>query len=65
MNIFQMRASIGIFRAAVKFAEYDYSGALNILQKERFEIEKQHTFIDPMTRLDFDYTEAGFSVCGR
>ena len=60
MNIIPRRASIGIFRAAAKFSEYDYSGALNILLKERFEIEKQHTFIDPMTRLDFDYTEAVF-----
>ena len=58
MNIIPRRASIGIFRAMVLFAEFDYRNALNILLKERFEIEKQHTFIDPMTRLDFDYTEA-------
>ena len=39
MNIIPRRASIGIFRAAVKFAERDYSGALNILLIERSEIE--------------------------
>ena len=65
MNIIPRRASIGIFRAIVKFTEYDYSGALNILLIERFEIEKQHTFIDPMTRLDFRLYGSSFSVCGR
>ena len=60
MNIIPRRASLGIFRASVKFNERDYSGALNILLVERSEIETQNTFIDPMTRLDFDYTEAVF-----
>ena len=60
MNIIPRRASLGIFRAGVKFNERDYSGALNILLVERSEIETQNTFIDPMTRLDFDYTEAVF-----
>jgi transcriptional regulator with XRE-family HTH domain len=58
MNIIPRRASIGIFRAAVKFTERDYSRALEKLLIERSEIETQNTFIDPMTRLDFDYTEA-------
>ena len=60
MNIIPRRASLGIFRASVKFNERDYSGALNTLLVERSEIESQNTFIDPMTRLDFDYTEAVF-----
>ena len=60
MNIIPRRASIGIFHASVKFNERDYSGALNKLLAERSEIETQNTFIDPMTRLDFDYTEAVF-----
>lgn len=58
MNIIPRRASIGIFRAMVKFTERNYKKALNILQVERSEIEAKNTFIDPMTRLDFDYTEA-------
>lgn len=60
MNIIPRRASIGIFHASVKFNERDYSGALNKLLAERSEIETQNTYIDPMTRLDFDYTEAVF-----
>ena len=60
MNITPRRASIGIFRASVKFNERDYSGALNKLLEERSEIEALNSFIDPTTRLDFDYTEAVF-----
>ena len=60
MNIIPRRANIGIFRAGVKFYKRDYSGALNKLLAERSEIETQNTFIDPTTRLDFDYTEAVF-----
>jgi transcriptional regulator with XRE-family HTH domain len=48
MNIIPRRASIGIFRAAVKFTERDYSGALKKLLIERSEIETQNTFIDPI-----------------
>ena len=58
MNIIPRRASIGIFRAMVKFTERNYKKALDILQLERSEVEAKNTFIDPMTRLDFDYTEA-------
>ena len=58
MNIIPRRASIGIFRAMAKFTERNYKKALEILQLERSEIESKNTFIDPMTRLDFDYTEA-------
>ena len=63
MNIIPRRARLGIFRASVKFNERDYSGALKILLVERSEIETQNTFIDPMTRLDFDYIEAVFQLC--
>ena len=58
MNIIPRRASIGIFRAMVKFSEHSYDEALSILLQERSDIEASNTFIDPMTRLDFDYTEA-------
>ncbi|AOV06660.1 helix-turn-helix domain-containing protein [Sporosarcina ureilytica] len=58
MNITQRRATIGIFRSMVHFPERNYKKALEILQNERSEIEQKNTFIDPMTRLDFDYTEA-------
>ena len=58
MNITPRRASIGIFRAMIKFTEHNYNESLDILLKERSEIEGSNTFIDPMTRLDFDYSEA-------
>ncbi|MBE1555155.1 helix-turn-helix domain-containing protein [Sporosarcina limicola] len=58
MKIIQRRASIGGFRAMVKFTEHNYDESLAILLRERSEIEANNAYIDPMTRLDFDYTEA-------
>ncbi len=58
MKIIQRRASIGAFRALVKFTEHNYDESLAILLRERSEIEANNAYIDPMTRLDFDYTEA-------
>lgn len=58
MNLTSRRAKIGIFRAMVKFIEHDYPQALAILLNERKNIETNHAYIDPMTRVDFDYNEA-------
>lgn len=58
LNIAQRRTSIGIFRSFAYSMEYDYKNALETFQLERSEIENNCTFIDPMTRLDLDYTEA-------
>lgn len=58
MNIIPRRASIGIFRAFVKFTEHNYAQSLSTLLQERTEIEARNAFIDPMTRLDLDYMEA-------
>lgn len=58
MNIIPRRASIGIFRAFVKFTEHNYAQSLSTLLHERSEIEARNAFIDPMTRLDLDYMEA-------
>lgn len=58
MNVTANRAQIAIFRSMVKFIEHDYSQALEILLKERTEIESNHVYIDPMTQVDLDYTEA-------
>lgn len=58
MKITPRRASVGIFRAMVKFREHSYDESLAILLQERSDIETNNAFIDPMTRLDFDYTEA-------
>jgi transcriptional regulator with XRE-family HTH domain len=58
MNIIPRRVDIGIFRAMVKFTAHDYAGSLKIMLQERSEIEMNHAFIDPMTRIDLDYHEA-------
>ncbi|HEY4553979.1 MAG TPA: helix-turn-helix transcriptional regulator, partial [Bacillaceae bacterium] len=58
LNMTARRASIGLFRSTVKFMERDYKKALEILQKERSDLEGKHAFIDHMTRVDYDYNEA-------
>ncbi|CAH2716813.1 hypothetical protein BACCIP111895_04001 [Neobacillus rhizosphaerae] len=58
MNLTNKRANIGIFWSMVKFIEHDYLQSLQILLSERKKIELNHAFIDPMTRVDFDYHEA-------
>ncbi|MBS4210399.1 helix-turn-helix transcriptional regulator [Bacillus sp. FJAT-50079] len=58
MNIISKRANIGLFRASVKYTEHQYGQALDILLRERAEVESNHAFIDPITRVDFDYHEA-------
>jgi len=58
MNLTAKRAGIGIFRAMEKFVEHDYTDSLTILLRERAEIESNHVYIDPMTRVDLDYNEA-------
>jgi transcriptional regulator with XRE-family HTH domain len=58
MNLTANRAQIAIFRAMVKFTQHEYSRALEILVRERTEIELNHVYMDPLTRMDFDYHEA-------
>ncbi|WP_432361725.1 helix-turn-helix domain-containing protein [Sporosarcina sp. UB5] len=58
MNITRRFASVGLFRSIVEFSEHHYDDALAILLKERAETEARNGFIDPLTRLDFDYLEA-------
>ncbi|MCU9615340.1 helix-turn-helix domain-containing protein [Caldibacillus lycopersici] len=58
MNLTTRRGNLGRFRAIVKFMEHDYEKALQILIREREYVESHHAYIDPITRLDFDYHEA-------
>lgn len=58
MNTTRHLATVGIFLAMVKFNEHDYTSALSILLEKRSDIEARNGFIDPLTRLDFDYYEA-------
>lgn len=58
MNLTTKRADMGIFRSMVKFIDHSYEDSLKILLQERANIEENNTFIDPMTRLNFDFHEA-------
>lgn len=58
MNITANRAAIGIFRAQRQFINHEYTKALEIFLIERKNIESNHPFIDPMTKLNLDYNEA-------
>jgi transcriptional regulator with XRE-family HTH domain len=58
MNLTSRRGQIAIFRSLVYFIKHEYHNALEILLKERKEIESNHVYIDPMTTVDLDYTEA-------
>lgn len=58
MNLTARRAGIGILGALEKFERRKYQEALDILRKERKHIEENHAYIDPMTRLEFDYYQA-------
>lgn len=58
MNLTAKRVSISIFWAMNRFVAHDYAESLKILLRERAKIETTHAYIDPMTRLDLDYTEA-------
>ncbi|KMJ57463.1 DNA-binding protein [Bacillus sp. LL01] len=58
MNISSNRTAIGIFRSNIAFFEHNYHDALRTFMAEREEIEANHTYIEPMARLDLDYSEA-------
>ncbi|KPB03236.1 helix-turn-helix domain-containing protein [Bacillus sp. CHD6a] len=60
MNISSNRTSIGIFRSSIAFMEHNFTEALRIFLKERKEIEAKHAYMEPMARLDLDYSEAIF-----
>lgn len=58
LNIVPRRAAIGMFRAQLLFAEHEYTEALETLNREREALDQRGLFIEPMTRLDFDYLQA-------
>ncbi|MEH7225951.1 helix-turn-helix transcriptional regulator [Bacillus sp. JJ1566] len=58
MNVTTKRTSIAVFRGLVHFLDYHYEEALATILHERKEIEKNHVFLDPVSRLDLDYQEA-------
>ncbi|QFG00523.1 XRE family transcriptional regulator [Psychrobacillus glaciei] len=58
MNLTAKRGDIGTFLAGIKFNNHEYQEALNILLAERAELEVNPLWIDPLSRLDYDYLES-------
>lgn len=58
MNLVSRRGSIGVLRAMQAFKKHDYQASLEILLSEREELERKFSYIDAVTRLDYDYYEA-------
>ncbi|WP_391117914.1 helix-turn-helix domain-containing protein [Psychrobacillus sp. L3] len=57
MNLTTKRGDIGLFLAAIPFYSRDYQKSLDILHIERAELEANPLWIDPLSRLDYDYLE--------
>ncbi|WP_313891895.1 helix-turn-helix domain-containing protein [Psychrobacillus sp.] len=60
LNLIAKRAEIGTLFALIPFTKRNYQEALDILLAERAQLEKNPLWIDPLTRLDYDYFEAVF-----
>lgn len=58
LNLTTKRAEIGTFFAIVPFTNHNYQEALDILLSERSQLEMNPLWIDPLSRLDYDYLEA-------
>ncbi|WP_453990178.1 helix-turn-helix domain-containing protein [Bacillus nitroreducens] len=58
MNVTTRRVNIARFRGLVYLINYQYDEALKTVLHERKEIEKNHVYLDPVSRLDLDYHEA-------
>lgn len=53
-------AALKLFRILTKFREKHYRLALDLLLEERKILDENSVWTDPLSRLDFDYTEAIF-----
>lgn len=60
LNLIAKRADIGTFLAIIPFTNHQYEEALHILQDERTHLEANPLWIDPLSRIDYDYLEAVF-----
>ncbi|MEI4770724.1 helix-turn-helix transcriptional regulator [Psychrobacillus sp. FJAT-51614] len=58
LNLTTKRADMGRLFAVVPYTNHNYQEALNILLKEREQLELNPLWIDPLSRLDYDYLEA-------
>ena len=57
MNLTTKRGDVGLFLASIPFYNHNYQKALDILHRERVELEANPLWIDPLSRLDYDYLE--------
>lgn len=58
MNLTARRAEIGILRFLDLFEERKYEECLSILEREWRHLVETHAYIDPLTRLKYDYYRA-------
>lgn len=60
LNLITKRAEIGTYLAIIPFMNHQYQEALDILLAERKKLEANPLWIDPLSRMDYDYYEAAF-----
>lgn len=58
LNISSKHVDIAIFRSETYFAEHQYEQSLDLLLKERRQIESMYALLDPISQVDLDYHEA-------
>lgn len=57
LNLTTKRADIGESLAVIPYLKHNYQDALDILLAEREKLEANPLWIDPLSRLDYDYLE--------
>lgn len=60
LNLTTKRGEIGTLFAIIPFTKHNYQEALDILLGERAKLEANPLWIDPLSRLEYDYLEAVF-----
>ncbi|MFJ5770699.1 helix-turn-helix domain-containing protein [Psychrobacillus sp. NPDC093180] len=58
LNLTTKRADIGTSLAVIPYRKHQYQKSLDILLGERAKLEANPLWIDPLSRLDYDYLEA-------
>ncbi|GGA39886.1 helix-turn-helix domain-containing protein [Psychrobacillus lasiicapitis] len=58
LNLTTKRADIGTSLAVIPYRKHQYQESLDILLAERGKLEANPLWIDPLSRLDYDYLEA-------
>ncbi|MEK3955040.1 helix-turn-helix domain-containing protein [Psychrobacillus sp. FSL K6-1464] len=58
LHLITKKADIGRYLALIPFMSHKYQKALDILLEERTKLEANIFWIDPLSRMDYDYLEA-------